>query len=113
MSEVLKAHWFHILVALAATPRHGSAIASDVSQQSGGRMRLWPTTLYGSLDEMAERGLIEILDGASHPVGESERKRYYQLTSSGRRVLREESAWYQSVAKLATRRLRIAAKAAK
>lgn len=112
MSRGMKQHWFHILVALASAPKHGSAIANEVFELSDGRIRLWPTTLYGSLDEMSERGLLQTLDGESHPAGESERKRYYQLTATGRRVLLDESGWYRSMADLASKRLRMAAKAA-
>ena len=44
-------------------------------------MRLWPATLYGTLDELVERGWIEEVD--QPPVDESERKRFYTLTRAG------------------------------
>ena len=113
MSEGLKQQWFHILVALAAAPKHGSAIASEVLELSEGRIRLWPTTLYGSLDEMVEDGLLEVLEGDTHPAGQSERRRYYKLTAAGRQALLSESNWYRTMAEAAVKRLRVAAKGAK
>ena len=110
MARGLKTQWFHILLALVDTPRHGSAIRDEVLRQSGGRIRLWPTTLYGSLDELVSMGLLETLDGARHPRGESERRRFYRLTEAGLRAARDESSWYRSVAELAAKRLGEAAK---
>ena len=112
MSRGLKQPWFHILLALAASPRHGSAIAAEVLEQSDGRVRLWPTTLYGSLDELEQRGLVLALEGVERPIGQSERRRFYRITELGRDALRDESAWYRSVSELASKRLRSTAKAA-
>jgi DNA-binding PadR family transcriptional regulator len=44
---------FHILVALAAKPLHGYAIRQEVEARTEGQVRLWPTTLYGLLSELA------------------------------------------------------------
>ena len=44
----LKSHWFHILVSLVEGEQHGYGIMRDVLERSGGRVRLWPATLYGS-----------------------------------------------------------------
>ena len=81
--DSLKPHWFYILLALADEDRHGLAIARDVQSLSDGAVRLWPATLYGSLDELRARRWIEELD--EHPAEESERKRYYRITKTGRR----------------------------
>ena len=70
-----KPQWFYILLALAAGERHGLAIARDASDLSDGRMRLWPATLYGSLDALRDRGLIAEL--AERRADQSERRRYY------------------------------------
>ena len=53
---------FHILLALAGEDRHGYAIMRQVEQQTGGRVRLGPGTLYGSLKSLLEARLIEELD---------------------------------------------------
>lgn len=81
---MLRANWFHVLVALAREDMHGSAIAQDVLDQTNGEVRLWPATLYRTLDEMVADGLIEELAGERHPDGESQRKRFFRVTPEGR-----------------------------
>jgi DNA-binding PadR family transcriptional regulator len=100
----LKPHWFYILLTLSQGDRHGLAIARDVESLSGGRVRLWPATLYGSLDALRSRRWIEELDEV--PETESERKRYYRLTRVGRQILTEEAAHLDRVARLARGRTR-------
>jgi len=101
----LKAHWFYILLALSQGDRHGLAIAREVQSLSDGRVRLWPATLYGSLEELRARRWI---DEASdpRPESDSERKRYYRLTRAGRQVLTAEAAHLGRVARLARSRAR-------
>ena len=100
----LKPHFFYILLALADGERHGLAIARDVQSLSDNAVRLWPATLYGSLDELRARKWIEELD--EHPEEESERKRYYRITRAGRRVLDAEAERLGRLAKLARARVR-------
>ena len=100
--EALKPHHFYILLALADGDRHGLAIARDVQAQSDGRVRLWPATLYGSLDELRARHWI---DETSEP-GDSERKRCYRLTRQGRTVLTEEADRLGKLARVARARVR-------
>jgi DNA-binding PadR family transcriptional regulator len=100
--EALKPHHFYILLALADGDRHGLAIARDVQAQSDGRVRLWPATLYGSLDELRARHWI---DDSSEP-GDSERKRRYRLTRAGRAVLTEEAERLGRLARVARARVR-------
>jgi DNA-binding PadR family transcriptional regulator len=100
----LKPHWFYILLALADGDRHGSAIARDVQSLSGGAVRLWPATLYGSLDDLRVRQWIEEL--AEHPEEESERRRYYRLTRAGRAALTDEAERLGQLARLARARVR-------
>lgn len=85
----LKTAWFHILVTLADGPRHGYAIAAEVQERTGGSVRLWPATLYGSLRDMTAAGLIDELDEAPEPDGD-QRRRPHRLTPLGRDVLRAE-----------------------
>ena len=102
----IRTNWFHILVALAAADRHGAAIARDVLDQTGGRLRLWPATLYRTLDDMAEQGLIVELSGARHPEGESGRRRFYHATGEGRAALAKEAERLAGLATTARQRLR-------
>lgn len=86
----LKPHWLHILLALAGGDRHGAGIAREVASQTDGGMRLWPVTLYRSLDELASAGFIRELEDEATPEGEPGRGRYYRLTSAGRAALARE-----------------------
>ena len=55
----LKTTWFHILLSLAGADQHGYGIMQEVLDRTGGKVRLWPATLYGSLKQLIEAGLIE------------------------------------------------------
>jgi DNA-binding PadR family transcriptional regulator len=82
---------FQILLSLAEGDLHGYAIMRQVEEQTGGRMRLGPGTLYSSLQAILEEGLIEEVNGGSDQDAGHERRRYYRLTSSGRKVARVEA----------------------
>ena len=88
-SKRLKAHWFHILLALADGDQHGADIVRTVLALTHGDLRLWPVTLYATLESLVDAGFIAELSEA--PSGQSERRRYYKLTASGRRALRREA----------------------
>jgi DNA-binding PadR family transcriptional regulator len=87
----LKSNWFHILLSLVGGEQHGYGIMQDVLERSGGKVRLWPATLYGSLKRLITAGLI--VESAQRPAPEldDERRRYYRLTPLGHRVLDLES----------------------
>jgi DNA-binding PadR family transcriptional regulator len=103
----VKPHWYYILLALAEGERHGLAIAREVTALSDGGMRLWPAMLYGSLEDLAERGWIEALDDARRrPADESERKRFYKLTRVGRSVLTAETERLSSLVHVARARIK-------
>jgi len=104
-AETLKPHLFYILLALAEGDRHGLAIAREAQALSGGQVRLWPATLYGSLDELRARKWIEELP--EHPEDESERRRYYRLTKTGRAALTDEAERLGRLARLAKARARL------
>jgi DNA-binding PadR family transcriptional regulator len=83
---------FQILLSLAEGDLHGYGIMRQVEQQSDGRMRLGPGTLYSSIQTLLEEKLIEEVDpprGDSAP--NSERRRYYRLTAAGRKLARSEA----------------------
>jgi len=94
----LKKHWFDILLALADGAQHGYAIRSRVEESTAGRVKLYPATLYGSVREMAESGLIEALEGEPDA---DQRRRYYQLTKQGREALGAEVDRLQGLVDLA------------
>jgi len=86
----LKPQWFQILLAVADHELHGLGIMKEVLEQTDGRMRLWPATLYGSLKKMVEAGLVEEREGPVGPGAESDRRRFYGITESGRASLAAE-----------------------
>ena len=104
MKPELKLRHYLVLLALAGGARHGLAIARDVQELSDGAVRLWPATLYGTLDELLERRWIEELD--EHPVTESEKKRFYTLTRPGRQALASETDRLAALVRTARTRLR-------
>ena len=102
----LKPATFHILLALSEADKHGSAIVEDVLTQTSGSLRLWPVTLYGSLDELRGAGLIRELDeDGERPTGASRRRRYYRITAAGREALKAEADQLASLARLARARV--------
>lgn len=104
----MKPNWFCILLALAAEPRHGSAIQEEARTLSDGTVRLWPATLYGSLDELVRCGWIEELPDHERPTGGTGRERFYRLTPLGRGTLEREGARLEALARTARARLALA-----
>ena len=87
----LKSNWFHILLSLVGGEQYGYGIMQDVLERSGGKVRLWPATLYGSLKLLIEKGLIVESGERPAPEFDDARRRYYKLTPLGHRVLDQES----------------------
>src|SRR5688500_17307421 len=92
---------YHILLALGNGPSHGYAIRTDVEELTGGAVRLWPVTLYGSIRELTDEGLIEPVAADGGEV--DARRRYYGLTSLGRRVLSAETSRLRAIVEYAER----------
>jgi len=78
---------FQILLSLADEDLHGYGIMRQVEEQTGGRMRLGPGTLYSSIQTLLEEKLIEEIDIAPG----DERRRYYRLTPAGRQLAHSEA----------------------
>ena len=93
--------WFHLLLALAHQERHGYALMRDVAAESGGRIALGPGTLYGALKRLLALRLVSESDHRPDPEMDDQRRRYYRLTSLGRRVLAAEAARHASLVQLA------------
>ena len=75
-----------IMVALGEEELYGYAIMREVRRRTDGRRRLAPGTLYRSLKQMHERGLLAESEERPEPDLDDERRRYYRLTDLGRRV---------------------------
>jgi DNA-binding PadR family transcriptional regulator len=97
----------NILLALADGERHGYGIGLEVRERTGGRMRLGPGTLYGSIKRMVDGGLMAESEGPPEETDDvtrgydAERRRYYRLTGFGERVLRAELARLEGVVRTA------------
>ena len=103
----MKNRVYLILLALADADLHGLGIARAVQELSDGRTRLWPASLYGTLDELHESGLIEELDDPrQRPADESEKKRFYRLTRAGHRALTAETDRLAALVKIAKSRIK-------
>ena len=66
----------HILAALGRKPMHGYEVIQDLEEQSGGRWRPSAGSVYPTLQQLADEGLVssEEVDG----------RRVYTLTDAGR-----------------------------
>ena len=93
---------FLILTALAAGSQHGYGIISDVSEISGGRVKLLAGTLYTALERLRADGLIGV---DREEVVENRLRRYYRLTPMGEKRLADEAARLHAHATAALRRL--------
>ena len=81
---------FHILISLADEDLHGYAIMRRVEEQTCGRMRLGPGTLYSSIQALLEEGFIEEVDETGEQPGH-ERRRCYHITQAGRKLAQSEA----------------------
>ena len=60
----------------------------EVRRQTSQRYELGPGTLYDNLQRLERQGLVKEL--AAKPKGDDSRRKYYRLTSAGKRVLAAE-----------------------
>jgi DNA-binding PadR family transcriptional regulator len=87
----LKPNWLHVLLSLSGQEQHGYGIMQEVLDRTGGKVRLWPATLYGTLKRLIDEELIEESGDRPAPELDDARRRYYRLTKLGRGVLAAES----------------------
>jgi DNA-binding PadR family transcriptional regulator len=82
---------FQILLSLADEDRHGYGIMRQVAEQTEGRLRLGPGTLYSSIRTLLDEKLIAELEPRKDAPPGEERRRYYRLTAAGRKLARTEA----------------------
>lgn len=87
-----------VLTSLAEGPKHGYALAKDIESFAG--VKLGPGTLYGALSRLEDRGWIEALPA-------TDRRRPYQITSTGAEELARQLRATQRVAATGLRRLEL------
>ena len=96
---------FFVLTALANGPRHGYGIVGEVAGLSQGQVKLKIGSLYGVLDRLAIDGLIEPDREEAH---DGRLRRYYRLTTDGRRALAQEAELRATAARVVRLRLGLA-----
>lgn len=80
-----------ILSLLEQQARHGYDICKLIEARSAGALRFHVTTLYPLLYRLEEQGLVQ---GRWIEKANQRRRRYYSLTSEGRKVLaRQRQSW--------------------
>ena len=85
-----------ILRTLAVGPMHGWAISQRIQQISEEVLRVNQGSLYPALHRLEAAGWIEAEWGRS--VEHNRQAKFYRLTSTGRRQLREETAQWERMA---------------
>jgi DNA-binding PadR family transcriptional regulator len=86
-----------ILVSLAAGAKHGHALLKDIEAFAG--VKLGPGALYGAITRLEERGLIE-------PLSSDDRRRPYQITAAGSKVLTQSIEQMRELVEVGQARLR-------
>jgi DNA-binding PadR family transcriptional regulator len=93
----LKPIVFQILLSLADGEHHGYAITQDIAGRTSAKMRIEPGNLYRALRTMLDDDLIEESERRPAPDLDDERRRYYRITPTGRRVAAAEVARLETI----------------
>ena len=80
-----------LLSLLIDKPRHGYEIGKLIEQRSGGSLQFHISSLYPVLCRMEKRGWIR---GRWVERKGERRRRFYQLTASGRKMLEEQRDYW-------------------
>lgn len=94
----------HILLALSVTERHGYGIMKQAEEDSHGKVKMGPGTLYGSIGRMIDAGLLRESDKKIDPELDDERRVYYTITGAGKKALAAELQRYNDVIEAARRK---------
>ena len=86
----LKPLHFLMLLTLVDRERHAYGIKKDLVSR-GAHRDVGAGTLYRSIAQLIESGLIEESERRPVPELDDERRRYYELTAFGRRVVAAEA----------------------
>jgi DNA-binding PadR family transcriptional regulator len=92
---------FHMLLALSEGERHGYALKREILRRTEGKLNLAAGALYGSISRMLDQGLIEESEERPDLHLDDERRRYYRITTLGRRVAQAEAMRLQHLVRLA------------
>ena len=83
---------FYILLSLMR-PCHGYGILKKIEEITNGRIVMGAGTLYGAIKNLVKIGLIVEVDS------DSDRRRNYQITESGKELVNKEIRRYEELIK--------------
>lgn len=86
-NEPLTESYYYILLCLFQGRNHGYGIMTEAERLSSGRVKIGSGTMYGAVSNMLKKNWIRETVGTD-PA--DYRKRLYELTEEGRRVLQDE-----------------------
>jgi DNA-binding PadR family transcriptional regulator len=84
-----------VLCSLYEAPRHGYALKREVKKRSRGDVAPGPTSLYRTLWQLLDAGLIAESRERPAPELDDGRRRYFRITAAGQRALTAELARLQ------------------
>lgn len=93
---------FYVLLALSSGPKHGYAIMQETNTLSEDSFQMGPATLYSTIQRLVG---LQLIDEISDDDAEESRRRYYELTKTGRLLLETDVSRMSAVARMATARL--------
>jgi DNA-binding PadR family transcriptional regulator len=106
----LKPLHFLMLLTLVEGERHAYAIKKDLAAR-GTHRDVGPGTLYRSIAQLIDAGLIEESDRRPAAELDDDRRRYYRVTAFGRRVVVAEAQRLDSLVAAARARKLIPSRA--
>jgi DNA-binding PadR family transcriptional regulator len=74
-----------VLALLAEEPRNGYQLIQELSERTNGMWRPSPGSVYPTLQQLEDEGLVETVDGGASG------RRQYQLTEAGRTYAQEHA----------------------
>ena len=87
----LKPAHYLILLSLAGGEQHGYALKKAIAARTDGAVRLGAGSLYRSLSQLSEAGLIAPVADRPDPALDDERRTYFRLTAEGRSAAAAET----------------------
>ena len=100
----LKRIEFLVLLVLADGESHGYRIVQEMADRTDGRVKVLPGNLYAVLRRLAKDELVAEVAHRPAPDLADRRRRYYQITPFGRRVLVAEAELMRSLVQAASDR---------
>src|SRR5205085_6685572 len=79
---------FEILLAVADGERHGYDVMVAIEARTNGRLSLNPGTLYRAIARLCREGLV---DATERKIARGERRRFFQISPLGARVIAAEA----------------------